>query len=74
MDTKQIFGLNFLDVSLEKAAGMVAENAAHGRRLQVYFVNAHCINVAARDSEYRDILKGSPNLFADGVGMSRLVY
>jgi N-acetylglucosaminyldiphosphoundecaprenol N-acetyl-beta-D-mannosaminyltransferase len=70
MDTKQIFGLNFLDVSLDKAASIVAENAAHGRRQQVYFVNAHCINVAARDREYRDILKGSPSLFADGVGMS----
>jgi N-acetylglucosaminyldiphosphoundecaprenol N-acetyl-beta-D-mannosaminyltransferase len=38
--------------------------------LQVFFVNAHCVNVAARDPGYARLLKSAPFLFADGAGMA----
>ena len=36
----------------------------------VFFVNAHCVNVAARDPSYARLLAASPFVFADGVGMA----
>ena len=44
--------------------------ASAGERLQVYFVNAHCVNVAARDPAYSTLLAEAPFLFADGAGMA----
>lgn len=63
-------GLRFWDCSLSQAASCLAEMAAANQRLQVFFVNAHCINVASRDLVYRSLLEHSPFLFADGAGMA----
>jgi N-acetylglucosaminyldiphosphoundecaprenol N-acetyl-beta-D-mannosaminyltransferase len=63
-------GLRFWDTGLDSAAHFLVQAAASGQRLQVYFVNAHCVNVAARDASYANLLKGAPFLFADGAGMA----
>ena len=67
---REILGLRFWDAELELAAQFLVEAAVTDERLQVYFVNAHCINVAARDASYAQLLKNAPFLFADGAGMA----
>jgi exopolysaccharide biosynthesis WecB/TagA/CpsF family protein len=69
-ELREIMGLHFWDVDLASAAGFLVDAAARGRRLQVFFVNAHCVNVAARDHDYRRLLTNSRYLFADGAGMA----
>lgn len=68
--TKQFLGLRFWDPSLEQAARHLVDCAVRGDRVQVFFVNAHCINEAAHDPVYASLLAEAPFLFADGFGMA----
>jgi N-acetylglucosaminyldiphosphoundecaprenol N-acetyl-beta-D-mannosaminyltransferase len=38
---------------------------------EMHFVNAHCINVAAKQSSYLEILKNAKAVFADGSGIRK---
>jgi N-acetylglucosaminyldiphosphoundecaprenol N-acetyl-beta-D-mannosaminyltransferase len=67
---RDIMGLRYWDVDLARAAHFLTDKAIAGERVQVFFVNAHCANVAARDPEYAQLLRDSPFLFADGAGMA----
>jgi N-acetylglucosaminyldiphosphoundecaprenol N-acetyl-beta-D-mannosaminyltransferase len=69
-ELREIMGLRYWDVDLTRAAHFLVDKARAGDRLQVFFVNAHCINVAARDSAYAQLLRNAPFLFADGAGMA----
>ncbi len=42
---------------------------AHLPPMQVSFVNAHCVNVAARDAAYRNALLEADLALADGIGL-----
>lgn len=68
-DKKRVLGFNFIDVSLEQAAKILARSAATGVRRKVYFINAHCINVSRRNRAYANIVNEASLLFADGIGM-----
>jgi exopolysaccharide biosynthesis WecB/TagA/CpsF family protein len=67
---REFIGLRFWDVSLSTAARFVVERAIQGTRTRVFFVNAHCINEAARHPGYASVLADTPFVFADGVGMA----
>ncbi len=36
---------------------------------QIAFVNPHCLNISARDPQYRALLQGAPMVLADGIGI-----
>lgn len=63
-------GLSFHDLTLAEAADLLIDAAAKGARRTVFFVNAHCANVAGRDPRYARILAQADLLFADGSGMA----
>ena len=65
-----VFGLRCWDIALDRAARYLVECARTGERTCVFFVNAHCINVAARDAGYARLLTSAPTVFADGAGMA----
>jgi N-acetylglucosaminyldiphosphoundecaprenol N-acetyl-beta-D-mannosaminyltransferase len=67
---REFIGLRFWDVELPQAARFVVERAAQGIRTRVFFVNAHCVNEAARQPRYAALLANAPFVFADGVGMA----
>ena len=69
-ELRELFGLRFWDASLDDVADFLVGCAIRGERFRGFFVNAHCVNVAARDEAYAKLLGESPCLFADGVGMS----
>jgi len=63
-------GLRYWDIDLARAARFLIQKAIAGERVQVFFVNAHCVNVAARDADYARLLGNAAFLFADGAGMA----
>ena len=66
----EVIGLRFCDQSLDMVADSLVSDAHNGIRREVFFVNAHCVNVAARDKSYRALLQNAPFLYADGVGIA----
>lgn len=68
--TREFIGLRFWDVALPEAARFVVERAVQGTPTRVFFVNAHCVNEAARNPGYASLLADAPFVFADGVGMA----
>ncbi|QLC25201.1 WecB/TagA/CpsF family glycosyltransferase [Parasphingopyxis algicola] len=65
-----LFGLPLLNATRAEAVDAIIEAAASGQRRTVNFVNAHCINVAHRDSHYARILKRSDLILPDGSGLA----
>lgn len=66
----EVIGYQFKDQSLEDVAASLVDDARNGIQRQVFFVNAHCINVAARNEAYDSVLRSAPWLYADGAGMA----
>jgi exopolysaccharide biosynthesis WecB/TagA/CpsF family protein len=69
-ETTNVLGLRCWDIDIARAARYLVESAQSGQRRCIFFVNAHCVNVAARDVAYANLLSGAPFVFADGVGMA----
>ncbi|HID81478.1 MAG TPA: glycosyltransferase [Chromatiales bacterium] len=65
-----LFGIDFLNLNLADAADMVVSRACKNLSTRIFFVNAHCINVAAKDKTYYKTLREAEMLFSDGVGMA----
>lgn len=66
----EVLDLRFRDWPLSAVADSLVSDARNGIRQLVYFVNAHCVNVAARNESYRALLHSAPYLYADGAGMA----
>ena len=69
MNHISLFGLNIDDKTLADASASIVCDAKLGVRQKVYFVNAHCINVAATNIKYLSVLQDGALLYADGSGM-----
>jgi N-acetylglucosaminyldiphosphoundecaprenol N-acetyl-beta-D-mannosaminyltransferase len=69
-ELRTLMGFRVWDVALPRAAGFIVGCALRGDPLDVFFVNAHCANVAARSAAYASLLARAPFVFADGVGMA----
>ncbi|MCJ2184595.1 WecB/TagA/CpsF family glycosyltransferase [Novosphingobium sp. 1949] len=70
LQTTRLFGYNLVRSTRAVMADMLVSAAIMGERLAVNFLNAHCVNLAAKDAEYRAILKHSDLLLPDGSGVS----
>lgn len=64
-----LFGLKIEDMTLTDASANIVNDAKSGVQRKIYFVNAHCINVAAVNIDYLSVLQDEAMLFADGSGM-----
>jgi len=65
----EVLGLPFQDWPLERVAGSIVADAGSNVTRQVYFMNAHCVNTAARNADYARVVAAEPWLYADGAGM-----
>lgn len=66
-----VLGVNITDVTLDEAAERL-ETLIRGeprRTHAVYFVNAHTLNLATEDPEFRDVLGEADLVFGDGTGV-----
>ena len=63
-----VFGVPFfsgtMDEALQKLDDLVRSKKSHN----VAFINAHCLNIAYKNSEYKQTLKACSEVFADGIG------
>ncbi len=64
-----LFDIPICNVTLQEAAEMILECSRKEGTTQVFFVNAHCVNVARRDTEYLRILQNADLVFGDGAGI-----
>lgn len=64
-----LFGLNIKDTTLDEAGASIVADAKQNNRCKVFFLNAHCVNVAANDASYLQALQNQALLYADGSGM-----
>ncbi|MBO5762215.1 MAG: WecB/TagA/CpsF family glycosyltransferase [Lentisphaeria bacterium] len=63
-----IFGVSFfrgtMTEALEKIDNLIKSRQNH----HVAFINAHCLNIAYKDSRYKEVLNTCSEVFADGIG------
>lgn len=65
-----LLGIPIQNITMQQAVGQI-QNAIHSNHSSsFFFVNAHCINVARNDEEYRMILQQNQYNYADGTGMT----
>lgn len=65
-----LLGMAFENTTIDRAADALVADAAAGVNRRVFFVNAHCVNVAHRDEAYAHALACATTLYADGAGMA----
>jgi N-acetylglucosaminyldiphosphoundecaprenol N-acetyl-beta-D-mannosaminyltransferase len=65
-----ILDLHFHNSTLNEAADELIALAGAADARQIFFVNAHCVNVAAENPEYAAVLTRADRLYADGAGMA----
>lgn len=68
--TLRIFGLPIANVTLENATNTIISAAQRNEKRHVFFVNAHCVNVAAQDKEYLQTLQSIDGIYPDGSGLA----
>ncbi len=66
-----ILGVEITDVTRHRAIELVEEMIRRydGRPRSIFFVNAHTLNLAAGDYEYRRVLRSADHVFGDGTGV-----
>jgi N-acetylglucosaminyldiphosphoundecaprenol N-acetyl-beta-D-mannosaminyltransferase len=62
-------GIRIDEMDAQEAIDAISAQWAMGRKQRVFFVNAHCVNVASRDTQYRRVLAESELVLADGSGV-----
>ena len=62
-------GIRLTNVGMEDALNAIDAALASGNPARIAFVNADCVNLAARDEGYRDSLEAMDWIFVDGIGM-----
>jgi len=66
-----LLGVDVFDVDKDRAIELILRRIQRfrGRPSSVYFVNAHTLNLAAVDPEYRAVLNLADYVFGDGTGV-----
>lgn len=65
-----LFGLSLVNSTRDDAARVIVAMAEAREYTTIQFVNAHCINVARRDRQYRATLPSASYLLPDGSGIA----
>ncbi|MFC1806773.1 exopolysaccharide biosynthesis polyprenyl glycosylphosphotransferase [Candidatus Omnitrophota bacterium] len=64
-----ILGLNIDKLNTEDVLGYIDEAILREKKTQVSYINAHCVNLAFSDQEYKDIVSRSDLLYPDGMAI-----
>ncbi|MDD5727861.1 MAG: WecB/TagA/CpsF family glycosyltransferase [Victivallales bacterium] len=65
----RLLDVEFDNMNMKEVLAAFAKTVVAGEKKKVYFVNAECFNVAAKDSEYLEILRNGDYILPDGIGM-----
>lgn len=69
METVDVLGVQVACVNTEQILEMVATWLNEEQQRTIFYVNAHCLNVASRDAVYRTILNRGDLVYPDGIGV-----
>jgi len=64
-----LLDVKFLNIKMQQALKLIADNIKTGTQKSIYFVNADCLNKTIKDQEYLQILNQGDYVFADGSGI-----
>jgi exopolysaccharide biosynthesis WecB/TagA/CpsF family protein len=64
-----LFDINISNISLKQALHWIEHNIPTYSANTVSFVNAHCLNVAYQNLEYKSVLNQSDIILPDGIGV-----
>ena len=64
-----IFNVKINNISLDNALNYLNKAVIEHRSISTLFVNAHCLNLAYKDIEYRKILNDADLILPDGIGV-----
>lgn len=66
--TRNVLGIPIRALDLKNVPGVVISLIQNGYQETLYYVNAHCLNVAVRNDRYRRILKEASMVYSGGLG------
>jgi N-acetylglucosaminyldiphosphoundecaprenol N-acetyl-beta-D-mannosaminyltransferase len=69
LDKVDILGVRVHCTSTTRLLNAVADLVADAQQRIVLYVNAHCLNVAQEDTEFRSVLNAADLVYADGVAV-----
>lgn len=64
-----VFGIDIANIPLEQALAWIRAATKGKKTSFLAYVNAHCLNVAYADPEFRLLLKKADMIFPDGIGI-----
>lgn len=67
-DKKIVFGVPIAALTLRQIPQVCISLIKKGGKNTFFYVNAHCLNLANRDPEYKDILKKADLVYSGGLG------
>ncbi len=70
LPSTRLFGLSVADAGMDEALGWLTARLESGARTRVAFLNAHCVNLAAGNAEYRASLVSADAILPDGSGVA----
>jgi len=70
-DIFYLLDIPIANVTKQRALAMIWTCLQGPDASEMHFVNAHCINVAAKDHDYLSVLQHSKAVFADGTGIRK---
>jgi exopolysaccharide biosynthesis WecB/TagA/CpsF family protein len=63
-----VFGVSFFTGKMSEALEQIDALVKSRQNHHIAFINAHCLNIAYKNSEYKQVLNGCSAVFADGIG------
>ena len=70
-DLFYLLDIPIANVTMQRALAMIWTALDGSDASEMHFVNAHCINVAAKDPAYLSVLQQAKAVFADGTGIRK---
>lgn len=64
-----VLGIRIDNLQMESAVATIMRRIRESRSLQVCFVNADCVNIAFRRTDYKNVLQSCELVLADGIGI-----
>jgi N-acetylglucosaminyldiphosphoundecaprenol N-acetyl-beta-D-mannosaminyltransferase len=64
-----LVGITINNLTMDEAVQEIVTRARNSVATQISFVNADCANIAWRNTAYRDVVRKSDLVLADGIGM-----
>jgi len=67
-ESVNIFGVPIIPASLTEIPQLIVSLIENGKKRTFFYVNAHCLNIAYKNPEYKSILQKASLVYSGGIG------